>query len=431
MEIAEKIPLRTKYILRSTKNHPNKELKKFFEDDIPVISIVDAPPDGSWLLTPLYHVDALREIRIWQIGFDATENMLKMKSGMIRTEGYSYPTSEVKENKSGRSIKEQAILEAKKRYNDKYIEDFYRTSIQMEYEEIMFKASSGHPYEEKKVRKWPVAVQVKLDGFRMLCHESSKSASGIKKRSRENREFKHIKHFDKEIDTFFKYLPSGSVLDGELYNINYSRNRLQSIIETKKDRIHELLPTVKYYLFDLYWPENPPYEHRYNRLLDCYQKYLSDGGTSDTFEIIACNLCYTHEEVAKVSNYFTGLGFEGGIIRQLAGEFPSTIDMNLSIYQQKKSNSILKFKTYFDTEGRVVEVYEGTGTEKGKVMFRVEGSNGKVFGVRPRGKFKSREEMFKNKDKYIGRIYTYRYFELSEYGIPIMPTGIGFRDFVD
>ena len=244
--------------------------------------------------------------------------------------------------------------------------------------------------------------------------------------------FLNLKLNDDELKLLLRYLPSDCILDGEMYNLDYNLNQIQSIVTTKKDRTHSSLPNIKYYIFDVFFPENPPYEYRYNKLLDAYKSYLNDGNKNTTFEILASSLCNDFDELEEYGKYYISQGFEGMIIRHLAGKNPTSKQFELSRYQQKRSNSILKYKPFIDKEGTVVDIYEGTGVEKGLILFKVKNENDQVFGVRPRGSHEKRRKLFeKGAESFLGRTYTYRYQEVSEYGIPRFPVGIGFRDYMD
>ena len=89
----------------------------------------------------------------------------------------------------------------------------------------------------------------------------------------------------------------------------------------------------------------------------------------------------------------------------------------------------MKVKEFFDEEGSIIEVSDGEGREKGLALFNVRNNTGKLFNVRPKGNFSQRAFWFTHPEECIGKRYTYRYFELTEYGIPRFPVGIAFRDY--
>src|SRR5205085_7401226 len=140
--------------------------------------------------------------------------------------------------------------------------------------------------------------------------------------------------------------------------------QLRSIISTTKGGTHPLLPTIEYYIFDIYYPENPPYEIRYNCLLRAYKKFIEDGNINTKFFILACSLAYKNEDIVKYHEIYVSLGYEGAIIRKLAGKNPTEKDIRESIYRETRTNNILKYKIFFEEEGTIIDVYDGQGKEK-------------------------------------------------------------------
>ena len=92
-----------------------------------LIRIDETPNQESWKLVPLFSDSVLGDTRVWQIGYDHTNNNLKTVYGIIVTTkgqaGENLQTSyhPVKVNNSGRSLKDQALLEARRRYLNKIL----------------------------------------------------------------------------------------------------------------------------------------------------------------------------------------------------------------------------------------------------------------------------------------------------------------------
>jgi len=95
----------------------------------------------------------------------------------------------------------------------------------------------------------------------------------------------------------------------------------------------------------------------------------------------------------------------------------------------KRSADLQKVKTFLDGEYRIVDYTEGTGNEKGCVIWVCETPDGRQFRVRPRGTQEERKVLFRNGDDYIGKMLTVRYQELTDDGVPRFPVGIAIRDY--
>jgi DNA ligase-1 len=56
---------------------------------------------------------------------------------------------------------------------------------------------------------------------------------------------------------------------------------------------------------------------------------------------------------------------------------------------------------------------------------------GVIFNIGSGFTDKQRQEIWDNKEKYLGKWFTFQYQELTSYGIPRFPTGRGFRSDLD
>jgi DNA ligase-1 len=94
-----------------------------------------------------------------------------------------------------------------------------------------------------------------------------------------------------------------------------------------------------------------------------------------------------------------------------------------SMYEVGRSSSLLKVKTFHDTEARVIGHAPGTGKHKGRLgALIVELPDGTKFNV---GTGFSDEE--RENPPAIGAVITFRYQELSKDGVPRFPSYVGER----
>ena len=110
------------------------------------------------------------------------------------------------------------------------------------------------------------------------------------------------------------------------------------------------------------------------------------------------------------------MGYEGQILR------------TNSLYENKRSKSLLKHKTFVDAEFTILGVVEGNGNLTGKVGKMQFEINGKPFESAINGTWEYLEELFKRND-LIGKKATVKYFELTADGIPRFPKVIEIRDY--
>lgn len=121
---------------------------------------------------------------------------------------------------------------------------------------------------------------------------------------------------------------------------------------------------------------------------------------------------YTVNDEQEMMKYHLNLtskdGYEGVMIRNPNG-----------LYRLKhRSTDLLKYKSFYDDEFKIIGFKEGKGKDKGTVIWEVETKKGQPFFVRPGGTLEERQEFFKNGKKYIGKMLNVRYIKLSDDGIP-------------
>ena len=117
---------------------------------------------------------------------------------------------------------------------------------------------------------------------------------------------------------------------------------------------------------------------------------------------------HLREELARVE----ALGGEGLMLRQPGSK-----------YAIGRSSTLLKVKTFHDTEGRVIGHAPGTGKHKGRLgALIVELPSGVQFNVGTGFSDAERES-----PPAIGAVITFRYQELSNDGVPRFPSYVGER----
>lgn len=135
--------------------------RKFFSTVSEIIEYSEIPKSKTWALIPLYKIDKIGNLRIWQIGFDGSE--LNIQHGPIKNDNLQFDYVEIIP-KSNRTLQEQALLEARSRYTETYREDLYRPNGTPPPDNIQ--PELANKYEIQKIKYWPVATMPKIDGIR-------------------------------------------------------------------------------------------------------------------------------------------------------------------------------------------------------------------------------------------------------------------------
>ena len=93
-----------------------------------------------------------------------------------------------------------------------------------------------------------------------------------------------------------------------------------------------------------------------------------------------------------------------------------------------RSHDLQKYKEFVEEEYPIVGFTQGDGRDKGTVIWICRTKEEKEFNVRPRGTIAARTFLFNNGHKYIGKMLTVIYQELTEEGKPRFPVGKDVRE---
>jgi ATP-dependent DNA ligase len=252
---------------------------------------------------------------------------------------------------------------------------------------------------------YPAYIQPKLNGVRLLAKKVSESK--ISYTSRGGKPFNTLSHFT---ETLLGLMVVGQVFDGEVYNHDWSFQRIVSAVKKPSQDskalefwVYDMIPAHKSMI----------YSSRHMLLTGTFNRPTQQVRLCPT-ERLLCP-----EQIRRAHNSYVELGFEGLIIRNSAG-----------VYTLKhRSKDLQKFKTFIDEEFLITGGKEGTGNDAGCIIFEVKTETGKRFNARPRGSVEFRRALFDDLPNLIGKQLTVRYQELSEDGVPIFPVGITVRDY--
>lgn len=438
----------------------------------------------QWFPTLYKHRDSKKSL-MWRGGFK-NPNMY-FEHGTLDGK-IQLSETEVKTNKTSRDIYEQAELELKNRYTQKYVTLLYRPivtrcGINSEFVELERTSDGGSgkkdsclipdasdsnaesehkkykddlmatritddiPREVMMANKWdpvktklvfPVAVQPKLDGIRLTCLFSNEDQQNKKLKyfSRNNKSFDYMhEFFGDEILILMKEIESSTdlnvELDGELYTPDKTFEEITSIVR-KTINIDPRISELNYYIFtfrpiDSSKPKSLDFSKRNLMLEKAFKKHKFT-----KLKLVKTQIAHNSDEILRYHDEFVKNGFEGIMI------YNTTAD-----YKQGRSSNLLKYKVFSDEEGEVVGVTCGKGKEKDcailEIKIKIENPDSgsrssepaeyKVVNMRPSGSFERRQQWLKNPELIIGKIVTYTYQEKTKYGIPRFPVVKEIRDY--
>jgi len=257
--------------------------------------------------------------------------------------------------------------------------------------------------------KYPVYASPKLDGIRCLIGKDGKAYS-------RNLKLVPNKHIQQTLQNL--NLPE---LDGELM-VKGDFNSVQSAVMSQEGK-----PNFYYNIFDT-CATSVPFKLR-NEFVKTYCNQVSNIKLHALPHIIINNA----EMLFEYWETCLAKGYEGVIVRDIYGP-----------YKQGRSTMregyMLKLKKFFDDEATIVSYEElmrnnDTSTKQLANLYGADmlGSlvvtwKGKEFKIGSGFDQATRVELWHNPEALIGKQVTFKYQEVSKYGIPRFPTFKAFRE---
>jgi DNA ligase-1 len=272
---------------------------------------------------------------------------------------------------------------------------------------IYFKPMLAHDYNDYKDKiKFPIYSQPKLDGVRCIV-----KADGMW--SRNGKPIISAPHIFEALKPLFEANPD-LILDGELYaNKDVADfNTIISCVRKTKPTAADLKTSaecIEYHIYDV-----PSVDDIFSKR----ERYLFD-----VLELPKCCvkissiICHGEQVIMDRYKAYMSHGYEGQILR------------TDSPYENKRSKSLLKHKSFVDAEFTILGVIEGNGNLTGKVGKLQFEINGKPFESAVNGDWEYIEHLWNSREGLVGKTATVKYFELTEDGIPRFPKVIAIRDF--
>lgn len=259
-----------------------------------------------------------------------------------------------------------------------------------------FEPMLAHDFEKEKHKiKFPVFSQPKLDGIRCIVKSDGMWSRNGKKIISAPHVFDSMKHI-------FAQNPN-LIFDGELYADKFANdfNAICSLVKKTKpteDDLKESSLKIEYHIYDL--PScSDVFSVRYSE--------LSKLNLPKCCVLVPTISLGDLKQIENQHDEYVSQGYEGQIIR---------LDKP---YENKRSKSLLKHKSFIDEEFTILDIEEGIGNKSGMVgAFVFENENGKRFKASPKYNWEECIEIWKQKHNLIGKSATVKYFNLTPDGVP-------------
>jgi DNA ligase 1 len=276
--------------------------------------------------------------------------------------------------------------------------------------------------------QFPYIATPKIDGIRFLMVDSVAVS----------RTFKPIrnKHIQ---DLLSQYLPDG--IDGELTSGDTFQSSTSAIMSIEGS------PDFKVWVFDYVDPDKEEidlYKERMHDLFDIEDQLLSQDPPFKYKFLSGGHIVRSLEEIERLETIYLSEGYEGLMLRDPMGTYKfgrSTVNENI----------LLKVKQFVDDEAVLLDIQEKMNNEnpaekdafghtkrssslEGMVgadtagTLLVRNKEGQEFSIGSGLNDALREELWNNKEEYIGKLVKFKYFAVGVKELPRHPVFLGFRD---
>ncbi len=354
-------------------------------------------------MTKLYKLDSKSKMRVWEavIYEDGYEVLHGVLGGTMQEKW-----TDVCEGKVNRTIDEQIKLEVvslmKKKMDRGYsmtIEEAKKgptNSLGLQMPMLGLPLKDIKDFDPSD-GYW---MQYKYNGHRCMV---TKQKGELIAYSKTGQLINSVGHILEEL----RWLEEGSTLDGELYHHGTKINRISSLVRKPQEDSKKLI----YVIYDTVMQE--PYSTRF----DFLSRKLGPLGSS----VLAPTrrLENGHNGITKQLSHVLDLKYEGLMLRKEDCPYEAG----------KRSKSLIKVKQWMTREYPVSAI---NASKDGWAVLTCVVSDTDDYiitvDVSAPGTHEEKTEVYKNKDKYLGRLIQLQFAELTEFGIPFHPVAVYWRD---
>ena len=213
-------------------------------------------------------------------------------------------------------------------------------------------------------------------------------------------------------DQFRKYLPKDTPLDGELFTKRQNFSKTSGIIRHKTPNLEDW-KTIKFMIFDI-----PVKDIPFEKRLDKIQKIVNTqcrGDPKCPLVAVQNTKIKSREHLSKLHLDIVKKGAEGSMLRK-----PN------SMYENKRSSSLLKLKPFEDLDAKVIGYQMGTGKyvgQLGSLIVTLVDDPSVKFNVG--SGFEDQDRMNYKQLFPLNTIIRVQYNGFTEYGVPRFPVYTG------
>jgi len=320
----------------------------------------------------------------------------------------------VSEGRAKRTVLQQAIFEATKKWSDKKSKENYVETVaaivepSVEQQNLRdIRPMLAQTYESTKRIPWPQYVQPKYDGVRCM---SFIDHDEVVLNSRRGVEFYNLNHIRAILRPIFER--HRVILDGELYADTITFQEITGLVK-RKQTDSPVDRQIYYVIYDVILLDQ--LEATYLDRLGWLRENLAE---HDSVRLSRTETAATAEEAKRYHDEFVQAGYEGLILRSVSGAYEP----------DKRSRYLLKMKEFDEEEFRIIGYKESSGEDAGTVIWQIDAGGGVQVWVKQSGPRELRRRMFEEGESYLGKMLTVSFFGRTDEGSLRFPVGKDIRD---
>lgn len=290
-----------------------------------------------------------------------------------------------------------------------------------------FKCALAEPFDPKRA-KWPMIVQPKLDGVRVLAHVEVKKER-VTYFSRKGLTFSSMDHLTSDCVALARSLQQVTgagcdmVLDGEVFGDNFK----ESISAVRKKDAAAL--NTDFHVYDFMLAKHffavtssHSQKDRSKSVVNAFKRLFESGSTQEGLRVkmLPSMVVNDHETAVERFRLLQDLGFEGAVLKD-----PQ------AVYSFRRSYAWMKMKSQESADLTIIGYEEGTGKYEGQLGALVVDYNGVEVRVGSGLTDALRSSLWGCMDDVVGRIIEVEYMEETPDGSLRHPRFVCFRDLPD
>lgn len=313
--------------------------------------------------------------------------------------------------KNETNVLTQALSQCQSKYQAKMKSGYTEQPNAQDAASLPFPMAVKSWKDHKSKLSYPLFIQPKLDGVRMLAAYQDGKIVLLTRRLHKIVGFEKIAR-----DLLKMYEASGAknlIIDGELYSHGTDLQTISGLVRNESIDEHQK-EALKYYVFDCFETQSSVGFETRIQVLENFVK------SAKSKMIVLNNTIHVENEV-RADEYYKQFVVEGyeGVIYKSKGR-PYEFDFN----KEKRSSWYLKRKKQDDDEFEIIGFTQGKGKDLGCIVFELKTKTGKVFNCVPNGTYDYRKQLYATAvesfdTSFKGKLAKVVYDDLSKDGVPL------------